>query len=117
MDLSYRWAVARIGVPHPASWERGLIIWLVALAAGVVLAAVSGASRRAVSLLALAVLAVDLIGQGAWLEVDSHDPTTGLTTPGSGVFAVAARPRASMWPRDSGRPRLRRALGSRASTG
>jgi hypothetical protein len=73
-------------VPHPGPLERGLIIWVAVLLVGAGLAVMSARLRRVAPLLALAVLAIDLIGQGAGLEVDFHDPTTGFDHPVAAAF-------------------------------
>jgi hypothetical protein len=86
--LGHRQAVATIGVPHAADLQWGLTVMLALLAIGLALT-LAGARWRWAPLLAVVVLAVDLIGQGAWLEVDSGDPTLGFQHPKVAAFLQA----------------------------
>jgi hypothetical protein len=75
--VSHRQVVAAIGVPHAADLQWGLMVLLALLVAGLALI-FWGGKWQWTPLLALLMLAVDLIGLGAWLEVDSGDPTLGF---------------------------------------
>jgi hypothetical protein len=78
--LGYQHAVAAIGVPHVPDLQRGLAVMLALLGIGLALVA-WGAPKRWAPVVALAVLAADLIGLGNWVEVDQHDPTLGFQHP------------------------------------
>lgn len=68
-------AAAQAGRVWPASATAGLLITLGLLAAGLGLALWR---RGPAAGLAVLLLAADLIGQGAWIEVDFEPPTRGL---------------------------------------
>src|SRR5574341_459602 len=87
MLLDYRNAVAATGTPHPASLKTGMALVVGLLLFGAALATFFGAkSRPAAPALALVILAADLIGQGAWVEVDHMDPTLGFQHPAAITF-------------------------------
>ncbi len=88
MILGHRQVVAQIGVPHTSDLQRGLAVFLVLLAAGLALV-LWGARWRWAPMLALGILAADLVGLGAWVEVDQSDPTAGFQHPKVAAFLRA----------------------------
>ncbi len=88
MILGHRQVVAQIGVPHASDLQQGLAVFLVLLAAGLALV-LWGARWRWAPMLALGILAADLVGLGAWVEVDQSDPTAGFQHPKVAEFLKA----------------------------
>ncbi len=87
MLLGYRNAVAATGTPHPVSLKTGMALVVGLLLSGAALASFLGAkSRPAAPALALILVAADLIGQGAGIEVDHTDPTLGFQHPAAIAF-------------------------------
>ena len=90
MLLDYRSAVSVTGTPHPASLKVGMALAIGLLLSGAALATFLGAKpQSAAPVLALILLAADLIGQGAWVEVDHTDPTLGFQHPAVIAFLQA----------------------------
>lgn len=84
MILGYRYAVARTGTSHETSLRLGLVVSVGLLLGGVVLALLK--DKLLASALAAAVVAADLVGHGAWVEVERNDPTVGFQHPAAVEF-------------------------------
>ena len=84
MILGYRYAVARTGTSHEASWRLGLVISVGLLLGGVALALLK--DKLVASALAAILVTADLIGHGAWVEVEHNDPTVGFQHPAAVEF-------------------------------
>jgi len=74
--LGYRAAISVTGAQHAAALIMGLLTTLLLLSSGMALTTLG--SRRLTLGLAVALLAADLLGHGAWVEVDDTDPTLGF---------------------------------------
>ncbi len=77
----YHHAVAVTGTRHDFALRAGLAVSTGLLLLGVLLAFRAPKNKILAPTLALVVLAADLIGQSAWIEVDYTDPTTAFQHP------------------------------------
>jgi hypothetical protein len=103
--LGYRNAVAALGAPPPALLRLGALPVMplhaaMILSAGMLLAGLALVAFRArlskrapysAPVLALAILSADLVGHGAWVEVDRNDPIVGYRHPAAAAF-LKSRP-------------------------
>ena len=84
--LGYRSAVGATGTPHAPSLLWALVVTVGLLASGIAVAVWRDKLPRAAPLLAIIVLSLDLVGHGAWVEVDDADPTLGFQHPAAVAF-------------------------------
>lgn len=84
MILGYRYAIAKTGTSHETAWRTGLALSVGLLLGGIVLALLR--DRFLAAALAVIVVAADLIGHGAWVEVERNDPTVGFQHPAAIEF-------------------------------
>jgi hypothetical protein len=74
---------------HAAHWGQLLLGLGVLLGALVIGALLLRTAPRAAALACLLLLAVDLVGQGAGVEIDAHDPTLGYDHPAAVAYLLA----------------------------
>ncbi|MGH2521955.1 MAG: hypothetical protein ACRDH2_05570, partial [Anaerolineales bacterium] len=79
--LGYRSAVFATGTEHVINLYLGLALTLGMLFAGLLLITFRRRLGRLFPAFALVILSADLIGQGAWVEVEWNDPTLGFQHP------------------------------------
>jgi len=95
ITLSYHQAVAATGVAHDTSLYLGLIIAFSLLFIGLLFSLwrpSSSVLRLPSSVVLVLLLSADLIGQGAWIEIDFHDATLGFQHPKALAFLQSQPP-------------------------
>ncbi|MBN1123013.1 MAG: YfhO family protein [Anaerolineae bacterium] len=89
--FGYHHAITVTGTRHDSALRAGLAVSTGLLLLGMLLAFQASKNKILAPTLALVILAGDMIGHGAWIEVEYTDPTTGFQHP-SAVEYLQAQP-------------------------
>ncbi len=87
--FGYRSAVGAAGAPHASALRWAMAVTVGLLTSGLALVAWRDKLSRAAPMLAVVIVSLDLVGHGAWVEVDDADPTLGFQHPVAAAFLRA----------------------------